>query len=275
MLTKVEVRTDQGALLTLPLQDVSQGLIVESIEGLDPVKATIVSSSFAQLDGEQYQSARREKRNLIINLALEPDYAVGSMQGLRNLLYQFFMTKQRVRLRFFSVGQPTVDIEGRVESFDAPKFMKDPTAKISVLCFDPDFFTPDLVILPGGTVSTTIETTHIYPGPVETGIVFKLLVDRNISEFTIYHRPADDSLRALEFQTPTPMVAGDVLEISTQSGNKYARLTRAGVGTSILYGISPQSNWINLFPGPNKLRVYAEGAAVPYSIEYTTKFGGL
>lgn len=275
MLTKVEVRTDQGALLTLPLQDVSQGLIVESIEGLDPVKATIVSSSFAQLDGEQYQSARREKRNLIINLALEPDYAVGSMQGLRNLLYQFFMTKQRVRLRFFSVDQPTVDIEGRVESFDAPKFMKDPTARISVLCFDPDFFTPDLVTLPGGTVSTTIETTHIYPGTVETGIVFKLLVDRNISEFTLYHRPADDSLRALEFQTPTPMIAGDLLEISTQSGNKYARLTRAGVGTSILYGISPQSNWINFFPGPNKLRVYAEGAAVPYSIEYTTKFGGL
>ena len=275
MLTKVEVRTDQGALLTLPLQDVSQGLIVESIEGLDPVKANIVSSSFAQLDGEQYQSARREKRNLIINLALEPDYAVGSMQGLRNLLYQFFMTKQRVRLRFFSVGQPTVDIEGRVETFDAPKFMKDPTAKISVLCFDPDFFTPDLVILPGNTVSTSTETTHIYPGSVETGFVFKLMPNRDVSEFTIYHRPADDSLRSLEFQSPTPMISGDVLSISTQSGNKYASLTRAGIATSILYGISPQSNWINLFPGPNKLRVYAEGAAVPYSIEYTTKFGGL
>ena len=275
MLTKVEVRTDQGAMLTLPLQDVSQGLIVESIEGLDPVKANLVSSSFAQLDGEQYQSARREKRNLIINLVLEPDYAVGSMQGLRNLLYQFFMTKQRVRLRFFSVGQPTVDIEGRVESFDAPKFMKDPTAKISILCFDPDFFTPDLVILPGNTVSSIIETTHVYPGSVETGFVFKLLPNRDVSEFTIYHRPADDSLRALEFQTPTPMIAGDILAISTQSGNKYATLTRAGIATSILYGISPQSNWINLFPGPNKLRVYAEGTAVPYSIEYTTKFGGL
>lgn len=275
MLTKVEVRTDQGALLTLPLQDISQGLIVESIEGLDPVKATIVSSSFAQLDGEQYQSARREKRNLIINLALEPDYAVGSVQGLRNLLYQFFMTKQRVRLRFFSVGQPTVDIEGRIESFDAPKFAKEPTAKISILCFNPDFFTPDLVTINGGTVATGTETTHQYPGSVETGFVFKLFPNRDISEFTIYHRPSDDSLRALEFQSPTPMIAGDVLAISTQPGNKYATLTRAGVVASILYGISPQSNWINLFPGPNKLRVYAEGAAVPYSIEYTTKFGGL
>lgn len=275
MLTKVEVRTDQGALLTLPLQDISQGLIVESIEGLDPVKATIVSSSFAQLDGEQYQSARREKRNIVINLALEPDYAVGSVQGLRNLLYHFFMPKARVKLRFFSVGQPTVDIEGRIETFVAPKFAKDPTAAISILCFDPDFFTPDVVLVPGNTVSTATETTLNYNGSVETGFLFKLFPNRDVSEFTIYHRPADDTLRALEFQSPTPMIAGDVLAISTQPGNKYATLTRAGVGTSILYGISPQSNWINLFPGPNKLRVYTEGAPVPYSIEYTTKYGGL
>lgn len=275
MLTQVEVRTDQGALLTLPLQDVSQGLIVEDIQGLDPVKATIVSSSFAQLDGEQYQSSRREKRNLIIKLALEPDYAVGSVQGLRNLLYQFFMPKSRVRLRFFSVDQPTVDIEGRVETFVAPKFTKEPSATMSILCFDPDFRTPTPVIVPGTTVASGLETTHNYLGTVETGFVFRLMVDRNISEFTIYHRPSDDSLRALEFQAPTPMIAGDVLTISTQPGNKYATLTRAGIDTSILYGISPQSNWINLFPGPNKLRVYAEGAAVPYSIEYTTKYGGL
>lgn len=275
MLTKVEVRTDQGALLTLPLQDISQGLIVEDIQGLDPVKATIVSSSFAQLDGEQYQSARREKRNLVIKLALEPDFAVNSVQGLRTLLYQFFMPKSRVRLRFFSTDQPTVDIEGRIETFVAPKFTAEPTATISILCFNPDFFTPDLVVVNGNTVSTATETTHQYNGSVETGFLFKLLPNRNISEFTIYHRPSDDSLRALEFQSPTPMIAGDILAISTQPGNKYATLTRAGVGTSILYGISPQSNWINLFPGSNKLRVYTEGAPVPYSIEYTTKYGGL
>lgn len=275
MLTKVEVRTDQGALLTLPLQDISQGLIVEDIQGLDPVKATIVSSSFAQLDGEQYQSARREKRNIVIKLALEPDFAVNSVQGLRNLLYQFFMPKSRVRLRFFSTNQPTVDIEGRIETFIAPKFTAEPTATISILCFNPDFFTPDVVLVNGNTVSTNAETTHTYPGTVETGFLFKLMPNRDISEFTIYHRPSDDSLRALEFQAPTPMIAGDILTISTQPGNKYATLTRAGIGTSILYGISPQSNWINLFPGSNKLRVYAEGAPVPYSIEYTTKYGGL
>lgn len=275
MLNYVEVRNDRGGLLTLPLQDVSDGFIVEDIAGLDPVKATIVSSSFAQLDGEQYQSARREKRNIIPKLLLDPDYATNTVQGLRNSLMLFFMPKSRVRLRFFSSDMPTVDIEGRIESFDAPKFTPEPRATISILCFDPDFYTPTSVVLEGDTTSGTTETTYTYDGTIETGFVFKLFVDREMTEFTIYQRAGDDNVRALTFESPEDMLPGDVVEISTRPGNKYATLTRAGVPQSILYAISPQSNWIALFPGSNAIRVYAEGAPVPYSIEYTTKYGGL
>lgn len=276
MLDKVEVLTEQGVLLTLPLQDISQGYSVQDIEGLDPVKATIVSSTFGQMDGEQYQSSRREKRNIILTLGYEPDFVTGTVQDLRKRLYAFFMPKSRVLLRFFQTGEPVVQIYGRVESFDSPKFAKEPSAVISVLCFDPDFYDPTPVVLTGNTTSNTTETTHLYPGTVESGILFKLLVNRNdLTEFTIYHRPPDDSLRSLDFGTATPLQSGDVLSISTIPGNKYVTLTRGGVDTSFLFGISPQSNWINLFPGNNKLRIYAEGAAVPYRIEYTTKIGAL
>lgn len=275
MLEKVEVLTEQGVLLTLPLQDVSQGYSVQGIDGLDPVKATIVSSAFAQMDGEQYQSARREKRNIILTLGYEPDFAVGTVQDLRKKLYTFFMPKQRVLLRFFQTGEPIVQIFGRVESLVSPKFAKEPQATISLLCFDPDFYNPAPVLLPGNTTSSTVETTHIYPGTVETGILFKLLVDREVTEFTIYHRPPDDSLRQLDFTVATPLIAGDILSISTIPGNKFAMLTRGGVDTSLLFGISPQSNWISLFHGTNKLRIYAEGVGIPYQIEYTTKYGGL
>lgn len=276
MLDKVEVLTEQGALLSLPLQDISQGFSVQDIDGLDPVKAIIVSSTFGQMDGEQYQSARREKRNIILTLGYEPDYASTTVQQLRKTLYSFFMPKSRVLLRFFQAGEPVVQIYGRVESFDSPKFAKEPTAVISVLCFDPDFYNPTPVILSGDTTSSTVEQTHVYPGTVETGIIFRLMVDRvDLTEFTIYHRPADDTLRSLEFSTATALEIGDVLSISTIPGNKFVTLTRGGVDTSFLFGVSPQSNWISLFPGDNKLRVYAEGAGIPYQIEYTTKFGGL
>lgn len=275
MLDKVEVYTEQGVLLNLPMQDISEGYAIQSIDGLDPVKATIVSSAFAQMDGEQYQSSRRDKRNLVITLGLEPDYAVGTVQDLRKRLYGFFMPKSRVRLRFFHTGEPTVEIYAMVESMDSNKFTMDPTATISLLCFDPDFYNPTPVIFAGNTTSSTTETTHVYPGSVETGIVFRLFVNRPLMEFTIYHRPPDDTLRSMQFGTGASLVANDVVEISTSRGNKYVTLTRSGVKAPYLYGISPQSDWINLFPGSNKLRVYATGAVIPYEIEYTTKYGGL
>ena len=275
MLYQVEVRTDQGALLTLPLQDVTEGFIIEDIQGLDPVKATIVSSSFAQMDGEQYQSSKREKRNIVIQLALSPDYADQSVQGLRNRLYGFFMPKRKVMLRFYSLGGPTVDIEGRIESFDSPRFAKDPTATISILCLNPDFYNPTPVVKTGITVGSTLETNLEYEGTVETGFLFKLAINRTISAFTIYHRPANDTLRVMEFESAEPMVAGDVVSISTVPGNKYARLTRAGVSTSVLYNVSPHAAWTDLSPGTNKIRIFTEGTGIPYSIEYTTKFGGL
>ena len=276
MLEKVEVLTEQGVLLTLPLQDISQGYSVQNVDGLDPVKAIIVSSTFGQMDGEQYQSARREKRNIILTLGYEPDYVSGTMQDLRKKLYAFFMPKSRVLLRFFQTGEPVVQIYGRVESFDSPKFVKEPLAVISIINFDPDFYNPTPVLLTGNTTPSTIETTHSYPGSVETGILFRLMVNRaNLTEFTIYHRPPDDTLRSLDFATATPLQIGDVISISTIPGNKFVTLTRGGVDTSFLFGVSPQSNWISLFPGDNKLRIYTEGAGIPYQIEYTTKYGGL
>lgn len=275
MFDKLEVRTEQGALLTLSLQEVEEGYIISDIEGLDPVKAVLTSSGFAKLDGEQFQSARREKRNPIITLDLEPDYSTSSVQSLRNKLYQFFMPKSKVSLRFFTTGSPTVDIVGYVETFDSPKFTKEPTATIGILCFDPDFFVATPIEITGSTTSSSSEITHNYQGTVETGILFELAVNRAMSGFTIFHRPSDDSLRSLDFYLVTSLVSGDILRISTVSGDKYATLIRSGIASSVLYGVSPQSHWINFFPGLNKIRVYAEGAAVPYSIKYTTKFGGL
>lgn len=273
MLNKVEVRTDQGVLLTLTMQDISEGFVIEDIDGLDPVKATIVSSSFAQLDGEQYQSSKREKRNMIFKLKLEPNYMDQTVRGLRNRLYGFFMPKMNANFRFFIDGVPPVDISGRVESFDAPMFTAEPKATLSVLCFNPDFYDPTVVQVVGDTTSTTTETPVQYSGTVETGVIFKLMVDRPMSEVTVYFRPPDGTLRSLYFATP--MIAGDVLEINTSPGSKAARLTRAGAASSVLYGVSPYASWISLFPGTNQLRVYADGAAVPYSIEYTNKYGGL
>ena len=271
-LNKLEVRTSQGSLLTLPFDDISDGLYVQKIEGLDPVKATLVSSSFAQLDGAQYHTSRREPRNIKLSLGLEPNFLTDLVGDIRDRLYGFFMPKTEVRLQFYTYLE-RLNISGRIESFETALWSKDSVVNISIMCFDPDFYESTSVIFDGMTTSGLTETLLDYGGTVETGILFKLFPQRTFSAFTIYHTPPDGTLRVLEFAST--LSPNDVLTISTSVGSKYVTRLRSGVETSMLYALSPQSNWIELLPGENDIRVYAEGLPIPFTIEYTPKYGGL
>ena len=273
MLTRVEATNNQGTTLSFILGSAENGFLTKEIEGLDPVKATVVSSSFANMDGAQYQSSRRENRNIVMKLGYEVDVNTGSVRDLRNKLYGIFMPKSQVNLKFFVDEMPEVNIAATVESFESPLFTADPEATISLLCFDPDFITPTTTIVNGMTTSGATEIEIDYKGTVETGIHFQLLPDRALSAFTIYQRGLDESVSSLGFAAA--LSSGDVLDISTISGAKGATLTRGTTLSSILYGVSPYSAWINLFPGKNHLRVLAAGAAIPYKIEYATRYGGL
>ena len=272
MLERVEVTNEQGNTLVLPLEYTDNGYLVQDIDGLDPVKAIINSSNFANMDGEQYQSSRREARNIVMILGLESGVA-GSVRDLRKKLYAFFMPKSTVHMRFFSDDEPTVDIFGKVESCLAPLFAKEPIATISVMCHQPDFYIPEPVVLSGLTVSDDSEFVIEYDGTIETGILFTMAVDWVVPEFAISHRAPDDTLSVMEYNES--LSAGDRLTISTVSGSKSATLTRDGADSSVLYGIPGSSTYINLFPGTNYIRVYAEGTPVPFAIIYTTKIGGL
>lgn len=270
----VEARTRQGDLLGLPLDDDSSGFRVADIEGLDPVKANIVSSSSANQDGEEYQSSRRDPRNIKLKIELVPDPVTDTVYSLRKTLYKFFMPKSEVHLRFFMLDGLEVDIVGRVETCEAALFTKEPTMNISVFCGRPDFYeiTPELV--PGFTTDGDVPMVIDYAGSIETGIKFTLSVDRAMDSFSIFHLPPSEDIQALDFDN-VPLLAGDVVEISTVRRAKGATLLRAGTTSSVLYGISPQSKWIELMPGPNEVRVYSEGAAVPFVIEYLNRYGGL
>lgn len=277
MLERLEILNSRAAVLSLPMFDSLSGYEVRDIDGLDPVAAVLVSSSFANKDGEEFQSAKRVKRNILPKLGIAPDYTSESVAQLRNNLYNWFMPKSWVKLSFFSDDDfPTVEIEGRVETMEAPRFgANSKKADISIVCFDPDFIVPTPVTFEGDTTSGTTESELTYSGSVDTGFVFRLFVDRTINEFTIYQRLADNTINTMDFESPIDLVAGDVLEISTVAGSKGAWYTRSGVKSSILYAISPTSAWPRLDPGVNNIRVYAAGAAIPYSLEYRVRYGGL
>lgn len=273
MLTKVDITTPQGSLLSLPLDDDSSGFRVAEIEGLDPVKATLVSSSFAQVDGEQYQSSRRETRNLKLKIELDPDPLTDTVRSLRQKLYTYFMPKTEAVYIFYMEDGLQVNIGGRVESFETALFTREPAVDISIICYDPDFIDPVSADILGMTTADVNPTNVDYEGTVETGVKFNLSVDRSVDQFTIYHTTPSGEIRTLEFSGS--LIAGDELHIITIPGEKDAYYFRSGVKTNILYGISPESSWIALEPGVNQLKVYAEGAGIPLTFEYYIRYGGL
>lgn len=273
MLTKVEARDRFGALLTFLFDDISSGFVVKGIEGLDPVKATLVSSSFASLDGAQFQAGKREPRNVKIKLGLRPNWTFDTVRDLRSRLYGFFMPKVEVGLKFYDSDGLVVDIWGVVETCEAPLFSKDPEADISIMCFNPDFVDQDVVEISDTTTNDETEFLIDYQGTVPAGINFTLHVDRSIGDFTIYHRPPDGTLRSFAFEAL--LFDTDKVKISTLQGDKSAVLTRASVDSYILRAVLPQSDWIQLQPGPNYLRVYVEGLSIPFDLSYTPRYGGL
>lgn len=283
LLNALEVINSRGSLLNLPLEEITGGFYIKKIEGLDPVKATLVSSSFANIDGEQYHSSRREARNIKISLGLSPDYGTQTVKDLRDQLYSYFMPKSLDTFIFHMYDKFAVDvfheylnlqIEGRIESFDSDLFTAEPEVNISTMCFSPDFIDPTEVVFNGDTVANTVTQALLtYLGTVDTGVIFTIYPDRVLTDFTIYHTLPDGTLRSLYISYP--LEAGDVLEINSIVGSKSVMLTRTGIQTSILYAMTAQSSWITLEPGDNNFRVYAEGAPIPYDIRYTTKYGGL
>jgi hypothetical protein len=274
MLTTVEVRNIAGSVLSLQLDDISDGFVVQSIKGLDPGSATLSSSEYAQQDGGVFHSARRPMRNIIFTLNLEPqDWATQTVKSLRNQLYSFFMPKSQVELRFIDSDGLTVTISGRVETMETPIFAQESVVDVSIVCFDPDFHKLTMETVTGDTVSDTTEFLIDYEGTVETGIIFTLNVDRTEDAFTIYHRAPSGVITSLDFAAS--LLADDVVTINTISGSKSAILTRTAVDSSVLYGVSPQSTWIELQPGENYLRVYATGDPIPFEITYTNRYGGL
>lgn len=273
MLNQVDAISPQGGTLSLALDDISEGYSIQGIDGLDPVPANVVSSSFARLDGEQFQSARREKRNIILRLGLEPDYSTMTAQQLRNNLYKWFMPKRSVLTRYYTDELPPVEISGVIETFNCPLFVKEPVATISILNHLPDFIDPTVQNLAGVTNSTASNTDHWYEGSEDTGVVITININRSISSFEIVNEPEGGARQSMPFEGA--FVNGDVIEFSTVAGNIYVTLTRSGVRTSILYALSPFANWFRFAPGANAFRIAAGGAAIPYTIAYTNKYGGL
>jgi hypothetical protein len=273
ILTHIVANDVLGRSFSLPLAENNTGFTLSDVEGLDPVKASVVTSSFAQLDGSQFQSASRENRNIVLTVQLEPYYGEKSVVELRSELYAFFMPKSEVLLKFYMDDQYAVYTTGVVESFETALFSRKPEVRISVICPNPNFIRSAPLVVPGTTTDQGDDMVINNPGTVDSGFVLTISPDRPIANFSVYNRHGGGLPKVFEFSGD--VAAGNSVTLSTVPLSKYINVIANNIPSSALHMVAPTSVWMPLTPGENFFRVAIAGAAIPYQIEYTPLYGGL
>lgn len=150
MIKSFKVTNYVGDSITLELTRPDKtGFIVKSVDGLGPVKATINMTSTPTYDGALFNSARLDKRNIILSLDFMelPErkdengklLPYETIEHIRQKSYKYFPLKKKLHL-VVETDNRLVETEGYVESNEPNIFSNQEGCTISILCPDSFFY---------------------------------------------------------------------------------------------------------------------------------------
>lgn len=285
MITKVEFRLDgssTGYVMDVQVPKTNTKYLVRDIRGLTPVKADIITSKNALLDGEGYNTRQVGKRNIVIDFEYRPNWASGeSATTLRNNLYNFATPGTKVEL-FLTIDDSVVRrIDGHIESLESPLFSSEITGQLSIICPVPEFLSTMQTL----TLSTGTTLRYNYQGSIPTGIVVHATPHVNLKAFEIIvsslSRPLAERTKRVRVEapdTPYAMPAEDPIRFSSKDREKYFN-TYSGRN---LIPFMRVFDWPKLYPGNNDIRARAyshstgtELQSAPVTVYFDERFGGL
>lgn len=240
--------------------------MISKITGLNPPPGTVSTSSYAGMDGSYLNNAFIEKRNLVISFEMR---GVG-IEKRRHALYRVVKPSRYIKV-FYKTSGIDVYTEGYVETCEIDNFTNKISGQISILCPDPYWYSNSVIhacysrvsggfIFPFpqsdepfilGSYSTTDNIEIINDGD-ETGFIIQIEALDTATTPTIYNAETGEYL-----QIKGEIQRGDIITISTKTGNKTVTLTRNGVDSNIINQLVAGSTWLTLREGLNTFHVQA------------------
>lgn len=278
----------------------SSGFAIEKIDGLGPVKANVITTNIANLDGAIFNSVRANYRNIVFSI-----YFVGApeIEDARMETYRWFPLKQKIKIKI-KTDQRECECIGYVESNEPNIFSKKEKTTISIICPDPYMYsiteteikfsaTESLfefpfsneslsqnLILFGEYQSKKREAIE-YTGDFETGITINMHLLGPVTNITIFHINTGKRLKIdtekIEELTGVALNNGDNIYINTKNGEKGIKLLRNGDYINILNCLDKNPEWFQLQKGNNEFAFSAESGEefIELSISYKDAYEGV
>lgn len=301
MIKSVTVINPRGESLKLELTNPnSSGLIIQSIEGIGPGKADIISSELSTVDGSNVTATRMQQRNILITLLpiSEP-----SIEENRLKTYKYFPLKKKVKL-VFETDQRIAECEGYVESNEPDIFSENESIKISIICPDPYFYEKgdDRTAFSGtqpsfefpfennsleedliefGEIRLDTKAILTYTGDMDTGFIITIQARGSCDAITIYNVETLERMvvdvTKIQALTGQPFGAGDVIVISTYNLSKYVRLIRNGISTNVISILEKNPDFFQISSGDNVFAFASKSGEENIMLVFTYRnaYGGI
>lgn len=304
MIKTITVTNHLGESLRLELTNPqASGFLIKDIKGLGPVKADINFTELATNDGGIDNSARLQKRNIVMSLTFLESPTI---EDTRLNSYRYFPIKRNITITI-ETDNRLVYCTGRVEENTPTIFSKQEGCQISILCGDPYLYsagddgdnntifygTESLFEFPFSNESLTenlicfgeirnqTEADIIYDGDAEIGITIHMHALGPMEGVTIYNTGTREIMRINDEKlidlTGSGITTGDDITITTMRGNKGIHLLRDGVDTNILNALGRPINWFRLSKGHNVFAYTATAGlgSLQFSITNKTLYEGI
>lgn len=281
------------------------GILITSINGLEPPKADISMVTGSIIDGSFYNSAHANSRNIVLELRYIENGL--SIEAIRHLVYEIFPVKEWVRL-IIETDEKTVSATGYVESNSVNIFSDKEGSQISILCesawltswstTDEDIFVyfvgvRDVFEFPFDNNSLTQDLIEFsekygetrqnaqYKGEVPTGFIGTCKINGEVRALSINNVTSNESLiiddEKYKELVGTYMQSGDVITMNTITGQKSIKVVRDAVEYNLLPALDVDTKFPQLYSGVNDIWIRSEigNNEIDFTLQYKNLYQGV
>ena len=252
------------------------GFIVKSIEGLGPVDAVINMTDTATHNGSLYNSARLDRRDIVMNLGfLQTGHE--SIADIRRKSYKYFPLMKNVHI-LIETDKNVVETNGYVQSNQPDIFSREEGCSVTIQCEDSFLYSPTInrttfsgveplfefpfenpsltePMIQFGSMVNDRTKSVFYEGDSEVGIDINIYVMGEASGIVISNATTEERMKLdtskIASLTGSGLIKGDDIIINTEVGKRSAILIRNGFTYNIFNCISRDSDWFTLTRGDN------------------------